>query len=63
MEEAKEITIRIKGEDKTCSFKHLVYNDMACSAEDDVLKTLLECAKQEFVGDIEDVTVTIRMVL
>lgn len=63
MEEAKEITIRIKGEDKSANFKHLVYDLLECSESDPTLKALIDQAKDEFVGEIESVSVTIKMVL
>lgn len=61
MEEAKEITIRIKGEDKSCSFKHLIYDPIQCSENDLILRNLLFVAKEEFVGEIESILVTIKM--
>lgn len=63
MEEVKEVTIRIKGEDKSTVFKHLIYDEMMCSEDDPTLKMLIRGAKDEFVGEIEQVTITIKMVL
>lgn len=61
MNEPKEITIRIKGEDKSASFKHLVYEEMHCSQEDVILAQLLSQAKNEFVCEIESIRVSIVM--
>lgn len=63
MEEAKEITIRIKGEDKTMSFKHLVYELVEASAADPTLKALIDQAEKEFIGEIESIKLTIVMEL
>lgn len=63
MDEVKEITIRIKGEDKTASFKHLIYEPIECSENDPTLKMLLKGAKEEFMGEIDSITVTIKMVI
>ena len=61
MEEPKEITVRIKGEDKTMSFKHLVYDLIEASSQDPTLKALIDQARDEFVGDIESIKVTILL--
>lgn len=63
MEEVKEVTIRIKGDDKSMVFKHLIYEDFDVSENDPTLKLLIGAAQDEFVGEIEQVTITIKMVL
>lgn len=57
----KEVTVVLKGESSTYRHKFLVYEDFCVEPRDDTIRALIEEAKQEFKGPIEDVKIRIAM--
>ena len=56
-----EITVCIKGDEKSLRQKFLVYTDYKVSADDPTIKTCIATALQDFSGEPSDVTVKISL--
>lgn len=57
-----ELTIRVKNEDQTLNMKHLIYEEISLSWEDELLRTLVNEAIDAFKGTPDDVIVKTKMV-
>lgn len=60
---AKEVTIVLKGEDKTYKQKFLCYVPINVSGDDPEIDRCIREAKTNFVGDPEDIQVRILLQL
>lgn len=58
-----EITVAIKDEEKTLRTKYLIYNIYAVDEEDPVIQECVKKTLENFSGDPDQITVTIKMEL
>lgn len=56
-----ELTVVIKGEDKTYRQKFLCYNNYQASCDDDFIKQCIHEASKSFGGEIESVRIKISI--
>jgi len=61
MQTAKEITVILRGEDKTYREKFLIYDDVLLSSEDPIIKECIERAKSSCKGLHEEISIKIHM--
>lgn len=61
MNEAKEISIVIKGDESKMTKKFLVYEEMTVSCMDPVIRECIREMREEYKGDIDSVTATIKL--
>lgn len=63
MNEVKEITVILKGEDKTYKEKFLIYDEIVLTQNDKVIQNCIDQAKSNFKGPHEEVSLKISMEL
>jgi hypothetical protein len=57
-----ELNIKIKGDDQTLSKRFLVYENIVLSNENELLQKLVTDTMKDFHGDVDDVSLTAKMV-
>lgn len=57
-----EAKVKIKNSETSTTKKFLCYEEIVLSTQSQILRDMVEETKQGFQGDIEDVTITIKMV-
>lgn len=61
MQEAKELTVKIKFDDEvTIRKKFLIYDPLTVSCEDSLIKSAIEETKGDYKGSVESVKVIIN---
>jgi hypothetical protein len=63
MDEVKEVTVKIKGEEKNLKQKFLIYDDFAISENDPIISECIRTVRNEFKGEIESVRVSVLLVV
>ena len=60
MDEPKEISIRVKDDEKTLKHKFLIYDKVLISSDDPVIKDCVDQTMEDYKGEAPEVTVTIK---
>jgi hypothetical protein len=63
MGEAKEIVVKIKGEEKNLKQKFLIYEDFTLSENDPIIADCVRTVRNEFKGEIEGIRVSALLVI
>ncbi len=63
MSEVKEVTVKIKGEEKNLKQKFLIYDDFAMSEHDPIIDECIRTVRNEFKGEIEGIRVSVLLVV
>ena len=63
MQEAKELTIVLKDEEKRMTHKFLIYEDLSVSYQDDTIRKCINEAKKSFDGQPDSIVIKIKLVV
>jgi hypothetical protein len=61
MSTPKEVTIKIRGEDKILTHKFLIYEDFVMHPDDEEIAIMIEEASKDYRGEIESIQVIVKM--
>jgi hypothetical protein len=63
MNEPKEITVKIKDEERSMKHKFLIYEDFAMNSSDVIIRDCVDQVKKEFQGEAESIKISVTMVI
>jgi hypothetical protein len=63
MSEAKEITVKIKDDERSMKHKFLIYDDFSMSESDPIIRDCISQAKKEFQGEPDSIKVSVLLVV
>ncbi len=61
MSEPKEITVKLKDDERTLTHKFLIYDDVTVASDDPIIQGCIEEARQDYSGEPDSIKVTIAL--